>query len=277
MKLATKIVVGAINIAASPHEEGTYRRLIEAVAGKEVDLGGSDFAKLTKPEQVDSNPNVMIGRICVYALIDKKSDWFNKETNDKATEKDKESIVVADNLAPNYRYFYYALELKRHLIIFEMSNEMNQHFGAARASKFFNGLFSGLPDDFPMVSLTVIPEEGTVDRILALPKLNRLKIFITRPNPEDLNDEYAEVMKTLNEENASSVTQEITKAPKAERLTPNERTRKLAYVAASNGYVEGGSRGLPPDSTKSHAKRVEIKVGKDGSSILRFLSSFLNF
>jgi hypothetical protein len=274
MNLATKIFVGAINITASPHGAGTYQRLIEFVAGKVVSLGGSDYGKLTAPKVLDSDPSQMIGRICVYTEIDKTGDWFNKETNDKASDADKKSVILPDELAPNYRYFNYAIDLKRHLIIYEMLNEMRQSFGAKRAEKFFTLLFRDLPENYPLVDITLIPEEDSVERILSIPKLNRLKIFITRPNPEDLDDEYTEVMKTLSEENARSLTREIEKAPGADRLTPNSRTRKLAFVAAKNGYVEGSARGQAPDSTKSHAKRAEIEVGKDGSSILRFLSSF---
>lgn len=155
-------------------------------------------------------------------------------------------------------------------------------FGPRRAEKFFSELFSRetLGEDSPLVDITIVPEDNTVERILDLPKLRRLKIVVTRPNPEDLTAEYAAVMEKLKSQNAQKLSQELIKAPKVDRLQPDDDTKKLAFVAATNGYVEGeGKEGKNKivDSTKLHPKAVPIEVSKDASSIGRFLSAFLRF
>lgn len=275
MPLSSKIVISALNVTASPHPEGTYRRLIEAAANREVHLSGHDWAKLTPPEVYAKDENILHGRICVWTEIEKKEEWFNKETNSKASEKDKEQIVIPETLAPNYRYFYYAININRHVIIFETKNEIRHSFNPKKARFFFIEAFN-LGDSYPDVDVTLIPEEGTVDKILRMPKLRRLKIVVTKPNGEDLTDDFQQVMNEMNSQNAKTLTQELVKAPKVDSLKPNEETRKLAIIASTNGYVEGkGSEG--GDSTKEHPKQVSVDVPKDGSSLVRFISSFIRF
>jgi len=109
-----------------------------------------------------------------------------------------------------------------------------------------------------------------------LVKLRRLKIVVTRPNAEDLTDEYAEIMRKLNGQGARTITQELIKAPKIDRLNPDEETRKLAKIASTNGYVEGDVKDLH-ESTKEHPKAITVEVGKDGSSLSKFLSAFHHF
>jgi Domain of unknown function (DUF4747) len=276
MELANRIQVGALNVAASPHEDGVYFRLMESVADIEVSIGGSDHAKLTKMESTQNYSNVYMGRICVWASIEKDGPWFNKITNDEASSEDKKAVEIPDYIAPNYRYFYYAIDVKRHIVLFETKNEFNQSLSQRKVRRLFDTLFDTLPNDAPDVAVTVIPEEGTVERILALPRLRHLKIVVTRPNPDDLTDQYAQIMKRLNDQNAKSITEELRKAARVDSLKPDNNTRALAMVAETNGFVEGDALGIH-ESTKAHPKRRWIEVGKDGSSIAKFLSGLLLF
>ena len=123
----------------------------------------------------------------------------------------------------------------------------------------------------------MIPETEALERILALEKLSHLKIVVTKPNPEDMTDEYRQIMKKLGDQKASSQTLEYQKAPGAKRLEPDEETRKLAEIAAFNGYVQGKERGRAADSTKSHPKSVTLEVGKDESVFVRFLNAIRTF
>lgn len=164
LQISSSITVGAINITASPHNKDTYRLLIKNAAGRIIRLGGSDQAMLTEPNEDEHDSTILHGRICVWAEIDKRGDWFNKKTHEKATESDKDSVVIPEEIAPNYRYFIYAIDLTRHLIIYEMKNEFRQTFGHARAAKFFSQLFKDEGEKGILIDTTVIPEEGTVNK-----------------------------------------------------------------------------------------------------------------
>jgi len=246
------------------------------VANIEIPVGGSDYAKITPPFESATQPDILHGRICVWTIIEKDSDWFNRSTNDKASESDKKKVIIPEDIAPNYRYFLYAFNVKSHKLIFEMRNEFRQSFGSRRAEKFFTQLFEHLPEGIETVDITLIPDEGSVDAILTLPKLRFLKIHVTRPNPEDLTDEFNAVMEKLNAQKARTFVQELYKAPRVESLIPDEETRTLAHVASTNGFVEGKSRDVQ-DSTKSHPKIIQVEVPKNGSALARFFSAFLHF
>lgn len=169
------------------------------------------------------------------------------------------------------------MDLEKHILIYEQRNELRQSFGPRRAFNFFYELFSKSEDLFTEINLTAIPEADSLERILTLPKLSHLRIVVTKPNSDDMTDEFASVMNRLGNQKARSLTLELQKAPKVDRLTPDDDTRALANVASTNGYVTGKERSGVVDSTKSHPKSVVVEVGKDGSSIVRFLSAFISF
>ena len=50
------ITLGALNITADPHPAGVYRQLFTAAANKEVHLRGSDYAKITEPQDRGTSP-----------------------------------------------------------------------------------------------------------------------------------------------------------------------------------------------------------------------------
>lgn len=276
MGSATKIVVSGLNITAFPHPKGIYEEILKQSADVDIHLGGSDFAKITAPEIIPDT-SVAKGRICVWTEIAKDGDWFNKIKNDKASDDDKKKIYIPENIAPNYRYFFYAMDLVDHILIFESKTENNHSFGHKRAVFLFGELFGRLPTGGPSVDVTVIPEEGSVDVILNMPRLKRLKIHLTKPNPEDVSDDFARVMNKMNLQNAKSWNQELVKETKVEKLLPDLETKTLAYIAETNGFVEGQSSDGIKESTQEHPKCVTVRVEENGSSIQKFLSTLAVF
>ena len=74
----TRIELGPLNIVASPHPHGIYRRALAAVADKEVNLWGSDRAKITPFQPLEDRPNLLWGRILVGAEIDTEGKWLTR-------------------------------------------------------------------------------------------------------------------------------------------------------------------------------------------------------
>jgi hypothetical protein len=67
---ARSIEVGALNIVASPHPPGIYRQLLTSIANKEITLWGSDRAKITQFQPFEDRPNLLVGRVLVWAHMD---------------------------------------------------------------------------------------------------------------------------------------------------------------------------------------------------------------
>ena len=203
----------------------------------------------------------------IWAHIDTESPWINKDTDTEATDEEMEPIVEAlssTNIEPNFRLFTYILNQAEHVVLIEVKNEEGQRFSPARAKRMFDRLFEDLPPGLPEVDVTVIPEEETLEKIFAIKQLRKLEIFIQRPNPDDLGDDYKRIMGTLEQEGARSQKIEKVKAAKKATLTPNDETKRLAVIGSTNGYVSGEGKdesGTPVfESTKDHPKIRKLIV-----------------
>lgn len=276
------IEVGALNIVASPHPGEIYKRALDAIADKQVKLWGSDRGKITAPEALEDKPNILFGRILLWAHIDPDSPWLNIEKNIEATTDEKQAVVEAlpENLEPNFRPFYYAFVQDKHRLVFETRNEAGAHFSPQRAERMFAKLFKLLPEDFPAtLEATVIPEADSVQRIFAIPRLQALEIFIKLPNADDLGDEYERIVAEMKAESAGTYKIEKKKAPKTKSLKPTPETKTLAEQAKENGHVSGKGKdanGKPvKESTKDHPKIRRFDVHT--SSLGTFLAGLRSF
>ncbi len=279
-----RIEVGAINIAASPHPEGIYRKAFEAVANKEVWVWGSDKAKITVPGPFEDKPNWLYGQILVWAEIDIDGKWLNKTKNKEATPEEKKKVADAlpSDLEPNFRAFNYIFVVDKHRLVLEYRNELGQHFGAKRAELFFARLFSSknLPHDFPAIEVTTIPSDESLDKIFKIARLRSLEIYIKRPNADDLTDDAGRILGRLEDQGARSQKIELTKAAKVKSLKPDNGTKKLAQIASVNGHVSGEGKDAAGkkvfESTEKHPKSVSLEV-HGPSSIATFLSAIRFF
>ncbi|MGA8499402.1 MAG: DUF4747 family protein [Xanthobacteraceae bacterium] len=281
-EVSSRITVGALNISASPHPAGVYRQALQAVADKEVHIGGSDWAKITDPGPLDDKPDWLFGQILVWTRIDTAGRWLNKRRNREATPEEKGRIALPGELEPNFRAFDYIFIEPRHRLMLQYRNEMGDHFGPKRAERLFSQLLSPkfLAADAADFSVTVVPEDDSVDKIFAIEKLRWLEIFIKRPNSDDIADEAAKIHRGLRKIGAKSQTIKFVKAPKVKTLTPTPQIRKLADVAATDGAVSGGGRdadGKPVDeSTERHPKTRSFPV-EGTSAFAAFLSAIRLF
>lgn len=261
-----KLTIGAINIAADPHPTGIYRRLFAEVADRGVHISGNDWAKITPPQDRETDPPSFYGRILVWTAIDKDGRWLNQETDKEATATEKRAIQIPEQLDPNFRSFNFVFLEDRHLLVLEYRNETGEHFGAKRSEKLFSSLFSpeALGNDDPDVSVTVVPSHEGLRRIYAIPRLRRLEIFVLRPNADDLAKEQKKLLDRLMKQGAKSQSLELRKKAKVKTITPDDETKTLAQIASENGYVTGeGKRedGTPvEESTKDHPKTVSVEV-----------------
>jgi len=279
-----RIEVGAINIAASPHPEGVYRKAFEAVADKEIWVWGSDKAKITAPGPFEDKPNWLYGQILVWAEIDIDGKWLNKTKNKEATPEEKKKVAAAlpRDLEPNFRSFNYIFVVDKHRLVLEYRNELGQHFGAKRAELFFTRLFKArnLPPDFPVIEVTTVPSDESLDKIFKIARLRTLEIYIKRPNADDLTDEAGRILGRLEGQGARSQKIELTKAAKVKSLKPDDDTKKLAQVASVNGHVSGEGKDATGkkvfESTEKHPKSVSLEV-HGTSSFATFLSSIRLF
>jgi hypothetical protein len=272
------IKVGALNIAASPHPKGIYRSILEEISNKEVPFWGSDRAKITPFEEIEDNSNHLFFRILIWTHLDPDGNWLNKRKNVEATPAEKKEIEesLPKGYEPNYKSFNAVFVEDKHRLILEYRNELGHHLGARRAEKLFQRLFNRhVKSEGVEVEVTFIPEEESLDRIFAIPRLSYLEIFVKRPNAgDDVHDEGNEILSELVKQGAKSQTIGYAKAAKVKSLSPNARTKKIAKLASTNGYVAGWGKNASGkklyESTSEHPKEREIEIPENSSSFAAF-------
>lgn len=282
MAEVVKIVVGALNIAATPHPPGIYRTLLDRAANLEIPLHGSDWGKITTITPFEDRPNLYAGRVLVWAHIDKDGKWLNKTKNAEATADEKKRIILPPDIEPNFRSFNFVFNESKHRLAVEFRNELGQTFGPGRAQKFFSKLFNHrtLDDLGAEVAVTVVPTEDALERIFSMPRMRWLRVYNSQPNPEDLSDVAEELHERLRAMGAKSQDLKLTKAAKVKKLEPDEEIKALAAAAAVDGFVEAKGKTEAGanvfESTKLHPKVIEREIEGTSSfaTFLTVLSSF---
>jgi hypothetical protein len=162
-----------------------------------------------------------------------------------------------------------------HVVVFETYSD-SKTLSASSVEKYFKAVLANdvLTSLFGRVEVDVIKSIGEVDRILALPDLRELKIIIRRPNPDGMPPDLAdEIEERLREQNAEEYEEKL-KSKDGDGLKPNERTRKLAYVAIDNGEVEAksivGGVNTPHGTSEKPLKESETYSKDDQSTQVMF-------
>jgi hypothetical protein len=178
------------------------------------------------------------------------------------------NIEIPDNVGFNGRAFIYVFRESDHTLFVEMKNDLGKRLSPQPARKIFSRLFDDPSPDAPLVEVTVIPEEDALKRILAIPKLKRLRIHLVRPNADDAD--VSRIMGRLEDQRAKAQDIVLIAAPGADGIEPDRETRTEAEVAEFNGFVEGS--GQEDDgtgvklSTREYPRIIRRVVSQFGSS-----------
>lgn len=93
-----------INMAAQPHDDGTYLKLLKWVALQRMNLWGDDYAAITEPREVFED--IYQGRIVVWTEIDTNQPGIDLDALEEVNLEDKE-FSIPENLGINGRLFTY--------------------------------------------------------------------------------------------------------------------------------------------------------------------------
>lgn len=239
MARRSKIEVSAVNIRISADRNRDYAALFDKLVDLKsgVRVHGNTYVAFTNFDAEDGT-----GIISKYSEIDVDGDWFDIEYFDIASEEDVEDINIPENLRPNFSQFYFSLDEDIHVIAFEIYSE-SKSLSSRSVQKYFDEILQRreIRREFGLVEADVIKSYGEVDRILSLPKLRELRFTIKRPNSDDISgDLAAEIEARLREQNAEEYEESISSRSE-DGLSPDERSKKLAVVAAENGQLSAKS------------------------------------
>jgi hypothetical protein len=221
------------------------------------------------------DPEKNIGVFSKYTEIDIDGDWFDLDDFDTAGPDKIEEINIPDNLRPNHSQFYFELSGDLHVLAYA-SYISSKSLSARSIERYFSEslLWPEIVNDFGKVESDVVISYGEVDRILALPELKELHLVIRRPNPDDVGQSLAEIIEERLREQDADQYEEALSSTGASNIRPNERTKKLAHVAAENGQVKAKSvvNGvLVPQNTDESPLTVQTTYEADNGELPVFI------
>lgn len=249
MRVTKRILLGIINISASPHSKDgeTYRSLLKAAfeLGRPVRIRGDEFALIASC--VEFHPaggrSVLTGEIHKYTEIT-DNDWENIKNRRAATVEDLKELKIPDHLKPNRDSFRYFLFPQEHRLVVQLQG-MRRNITHAAVKHLLEYLFSNpeIKKQFPMVSVTIESEPDSLERIIGLARLDRFYIEVERPNSGDSFEENEEqfVEDLLARQAAKTLKVELIHAP-GHSLKPDKHNQRLARAATSYGKVIGKGR-----------------------------------
>lgn len=241
---------GAINITMpAPHRPDRYIELFRQAGelDKIVKLKGDWVGKLgTLRYDRDADGSAIVwGEFYKYIELDSTRDWFNVLKGKPANQRELDQISIPEHLKPHFQYVPFIFFSKGHRVIM-ITRDKEDVISAAQAVTILRSTFMSveLVAAFGKVDLVVEPSRDTLEKILDMPRLRTLEINVTPPNPDDFEEFERDLFEDMASQRARSY-QLTLQEEEGEGLAPNDKVRKLARVAQSNGKVSGigGSRG----------------------------------
>jgi len=244
MALMKKIRIVSLNITIQPHSPEMYIELLRMAFKLKlpVKLRGSDYGMIGS-FKYNKESETITGDIYKFLSIDLSKPWFNSEKLKKAEDEDLEELNIPAKLKPNLETFAYIFYPQGHHLFVETYNDGNT-LGPMQVKRLIEKLLSSpeIVSKFGEVDVTIEPMAESLEQIFNIPSLSRLTIRVNRPNPDDLDELEEEVFQRMDEEHVSKEEHVLT-GIRGQSIEPSESTRRLARVAASNGYVKGRGRG----------------------------------
>lgn len=238
------IQISALNIAMhTPHSPQRYIDFIhDAFWIKDrVKLSNVHFAMIGSiyRDDPDDDRSAITGEIFRFVKIDQNEPWFNDLTKEPATDMEKNEVTIPEYLLPNLQRIPFVFLPTKHCL-YVVTKDRKDAMSASTVKKILEHVFERviIEKGYPEVTITVIPTEESVEKVLSIASLERLSIELVRPNADDDNELEEQFMRRLENQNASKFTQEMTSS-RNDTLAPDDDTKRLARLASRNGRVIG--------------------------------------
>lgn len=268
-----KVEASALNIRIPFDKDRNYKSLLSAIADlkRGVRVYGDSFVAINNFDEDDQ-----FGIISKYTEINTEGNWFNTDTFSQAEDEEISNVNIPNELKPNLSQFHFFLDESLHSIIFETYSD-SKSLSPSAFEKYFQAavLSPSIRNEFGRIEISVIKSYAETERLLSLPDLKEVRMFIRRPNSDDLGEDLAsEIEERLNAEGADEYEESI-KVKGSGELTPSERTKKLAIVAAENGHVNVKSivNGVTLTQGTELKPLIEVDTfGQESSNLSNFVT-----
>lgn len=236
-----KLSVGALNVRLHPHSPELYDQYLQALYAlkQPVKLRGDRFGMITLLNRRELDDGIIHGMIRTFTKIDLSGQWFDEQSLDAAAPDLLKQISIPKHAHPNSAAFRFSFNLKKHTLTFEHYSG-GKYLVAKAAYTLFRALSDNhaITDKFGAVSISIVQDKSTLDRIFKLTRLKRITFILDRPNPDIWSDDLEDQLDAhLGAVHAQRLAVTYT-APSGGSLTETPSLRRLGDSALRNGEVE---------------------------------------
>lgn len=240
----SKISVCALNVTMHPHSPEKYIKLFKKIRdlnlkilvyGDQV-LRLSSFYKIT-PSNFNKK-EIYEGEFIKYSDISKNSSWFNTETNEPASEEDKENIMIPKELKPKGGRYSFVFLPQTHLLVYERFAN-GKGVPPKQLEKYFHEIFKhpDIIEEFGDVNIAILTEPSQINHMLSLKGITSISLRTRKPNPDGLNNVERSIQERFSRINAVEEDR-IIKSERGQQLKPDDDFKLEANIAARNGFVK---------------------------------------
>lgn len=235
-----RITVGALSVRIPEEFERNYTELLKRASNSKrgYNVRGTTYLAISSFDPEDG-----VGLLSKYTEIDLDGEWFDTETFGIADSDTVSKVSIPSSLKPNLSQFYFYIDPKLHIIVFE-TQFRSDRLSEKSAEIFFRKAFAtaDMATAFGKVQVDLVQSFESISDLLSRKFIRELNFIIKRPNPDDIPEDLATLIEERMREQNADIYIESLKSTDDEGINPNDRTKALGYVAAENGEVTGKAK-----------------------------------
>ena len=237
------ITISALNVVMpSPHNAQRYIDLFQRSYKRKhpVKIWG-DYAGMLGSCRVEemNAQNIVIGDFYKFFDLNLDGQWLNTLEEKAAENTELAEIHIPTHLKPHFEIFPFIFFPNNHRLFF-ITTDQHDNFSPSSAQKLLIGVFDDLKlfREFGEIEVIVEPSTETLEQIFSMPRLKKLYIEVTPPNPDDHEEAEQRLFEKMGIIGADKQTIELV-SKKPLGLKPDPEIKTLAKIAQSNGKVSG--------------------------------------
>lgn len=247
MSRLSKLRVGVLNVKLHPHSDELYLGLFEALSrlDRSTKIWGTRFGVFSKPQRLEEDGQVvgLRGYSYTFTEIDPQQPLFDMKEFRQLELEEGQPFPFSLRYKLHSKEVLWLFWLEKHLMFFDLAA-----IGHEWARKFLLGAVQneGIVNKYGIVEVEVVASSDTIDKILGIPKLTKIRVVLSRPNGDDPEGIMARIRKRMEVQKVKTYIQEIQTPVKEikdeeEGMKPDDDFKAHMLLAITDGgiYAEG--------------------------------------
>jgi hypothetical protein len=166
---------------------------------EKIGRGNKAFLRMLFPENIDGT-DIFYGKISKFIDLDDNDDWVD------IISKEKKKIEINPNLFPKLKETDFVFIPHAHRLTLRLSPD----FSIKNAFDYFNVAIKRVIDADEDYSVIITQSQNVYDELFNADKVERLSIYLTYSNADDLGDDLSEWLDNqLRKSNSNSAVMEF--------------------------------------------------------------------